>query len=890
MLSLHLGITQQAMPVPDQIKAAFASGATILTANARAARWLRREYALEKRRAGLRTWTTPAIEDWDTWLRGQWQTRALASGDAPMLLSSLQERSVWTRMQRDDAALVVSPARVAAMAEGAYALLSRYEAQAERGHAWAKTDAERFRQWAASFDRECAGRNWMPRAKLEAAVAGSLDRESLPRAILLVGFDRITPVQDRVLKALESSEVRVRFADLAFSDVRMEGIRADGRREEIESSAWWVRERIERDPELRIGVLAPDLNAMRSEIERVFRRVLMPQTDKISADGAMPFEFSLGQPLVRVPAVRAALLLLRWMHAPLREEEISWLLLSGFLSSSGSEYLALAGLDARNRKAELLSVEISLSDVLRATGTTRTATVVALGNAHKTAVASHVGEEQRGPGRWVDLAQALLREAGWPGTAERDSLHFQAIRRWERALDEMALLDFDGQRLGYGDFLRALEAHAQETIFSLESQGVPVQIMGAHEASGQRFDAVWFLGADDQSWPARGRPHPLLPNDVQQRFKMPFGDAENDLDLAEAITARIAASAPMVVFSYALRDRDGELRPSPLLPQPIEWRGAEAVPAPIEENVRPLEEIEDASGVIVWPEGRSAGGSEVLKQQAACPFKAFATKRLRAEPLERSEWGLSAAERGKLLHCTLEKIWSPAEGALHSLEDLEAAVAEGRLVGILSDAIAAVFAKYGAIEDEWMRAYLASEQRRLLYRLEDWMRVEAARVPFRVIGVEEKLLDVSVGGLTLKLRADRIDAVGDSASLILDYKSGEVAPGDWDPPRPNEPQLPLYAVFGNVENVRGVLFARIRAGDTCLAGSVADVRAQLFADAKTNSALAAKPYTDGMRDEWHGALLNLAGEFLAGEAAVDPKEGRKTCEFCPLPPPARLCG
>jgi RecB family exonuclease len=152
-----------------------------------------------------------------------------------------------------------------------------------------------------------------------------------------------------------------------------------------------------------------------------------------------------------------------------------------------------------------------------------------------------------------------------------------------------------------------------------------------------------------------------------------------------------------------------------------------------------------------------------------------------------------------------------------------------------------------------------------------------------VIGVEEKLLDVSVGGLTLKLRADRIDEVRDSESLILDYKSGEVGPGDWDPPRPNEPQLPLYAVYGGVENVRGVLFGRIRAGDTCLTGNVADVRAQLFADAKANSAMAANPYTEEMRDEWHEALLNLAGEFLTGEAAVDPKEGRKTCKYCPLP-------
>jgi len=48
------------------------------------------------------------------------------------------------------------------------------------------------------------------------------------------------------------------------------------------------------------------------------------------------------------------------------------------------------------------------------------------------------------------------------------------------------------------------------------------------------------------------------------------------------------------------------------------------------------------------------------------------------------------------------------------------------------------------------------------------------------------------------------------------------------------------------------------------------------------------PYTDAMRDEWTTALLNLAEDFLRGEAAVDPRDGRKTCEFCPLPGLCRI--
>lgn len=830
-------------------------------------------------------WATPAIEDWDTWLRGLWQEQALADADAPLLLTSLQERSVWTRMQREDAALLVSPASMAALAESAYALLSDYEAHSERNHVWGKTDAESFRQWAAKFDRECARRNWMPRAGLEAKLATSLNPKTLPKEILLLGFDRTTPAQDSLLNAIAACSVRVEFANPAI-DTQIKFACADGLCEEVATCAWWARSHVEKNPEARIGILVPDMNAMRSEIERTFRRVLMPQTDAIFAVQPMPFEFSLGQPLAHVPVIRAALLMLRWLHAPLREEEVAWLLLSGFLSSNGVEYLALAKLDAKRRNPGSLSLEISLPDFLKQSGTSRLPSLEKLVNMHKAAIANRVADEDRLPGRWADLAQSFLRDAGWagwPGSAARDTLHFQALRRWERALDEITLLGFDGQRAGYGVFLHTLESHALETIFSPESQGAPVQIMGALESSGQQFDALWFLSADDESWPQRGRPHPLLPNEVQRRFRMPYSDPASDLELAKAVTARIEASAREVVFSHAQRNRDGELRPSPLLPQNAQWQDVQPPTAAIGHSGQRLEEVEDASGSISWPRDLSPGGAEVLKYQAACAFQAFAARRLRAEALNRSEWGLSSAERGTLLHQTLEKIWSPSKGALHSLDDLQSAIREGRLAGILTSAITEVFAQFDAAEDSWIRAYLLNEQRRLHLRLEEWMREEAARLPFRVIACEKELKGVNAGGLKLNLRVDRIDEVEGSKSLLIDYKTGVVSPNDWKPPRPNEPQLPLYAVFGNVENLSGVLFACIRAGLTGLTGSVADVKAQLFANAKPNSTLAKEPYTESMRDTWHDALLALAEDFLRGEAAVNPKQGKKTCQYCPMP-------
>jgi ATP-dependent helicase/nuclease subunit B len=884
-----------------EIEHAFRTGALILTANPRTARWLRREYALRMRSGGGQAWTTPPIEDWDTWVDRLWQSAGLLEDDPPLALTDLQERQVWLRMQRDDANLLVSPEGMAQLASGAYSLLCSYEAHAERNHAWAHTDAERFQQWAAAFDRECQRRRWLSRGQLEARVAAALDDGELaiPAEILLVGFDRLTPAQQTLLAAVGARKTTVVMLREELARPQMQLLRANDLRDEITVCAWWARRLLEnaRD-DLRIGIVVPDVGSVRGEMERIFRRVLMPETDSIFAPvSAMPFEFSLGQSLATVPVVRAALLLLRWAAAPLREEEVSWLLLSGFITGTDAEMLAAARFDASLRESRSLSMEISLPSLRRQLQSSRWPMLndlhLRLLQIKKIVDTRNFGQEEREPSDWVDLAHLLLKQAGWPGGRKADTAQFQAIAKWDRALDEVALLDFDGRFVGFKDFLQVLTSHTEQTIFAVESLGAPVQIMGALEASGQRFDALWFLGADDASWPLRGNIHPLLPYDVQKKTRMPHATPEADFELSRTVTESLAASAPVVIVSHAARNKDGELRPSPLIAivaPDRTWESSQDLRANLaiaEEEHTPaeIEEIHDVSGEIPWPSEKSAGGAEVLRDQAACPFRAFAAKRLGAQELNRSDWGLTAAERGDLLHKVLQAIWSPEFGQLHTLDDLLNAKREGRVRQIVGDAIAAIFAKELAPEadDSWQRAYLDSERRRLSKRILEWLDLEATRVAFEVIACEEELKDVSVGGLKLRLRADRIDQVSDFARLLLDYKTGQVSPADWKAPRPNDPQLPLYAAFGNVEDVCGVLFARIRAGETCMSGMVKDAKTQLFADIKGSSSLARYPYSDGVRDEWTEALLNLAQDFLRGEAAVDPKDGRKTCEYCPLP-------
>ena len=95
----------------------------------------------------------------------------------------------------------------------------------------------------------------------------------------------------------------------------------------------------------------------------------------------------------------------------------------------------------------------------------------------------------------------FLEAAGWGASEGEDSVEFQTRRKWEGALDELATLDFDGQRVGFEQALEGLKRIARQTMFAPESREAPVQVMGPLEAAGGSFDAVWFLRGGDLSWP-----------------------------------------------------------------------------------------------------------------------------------------------------------------------------------------------------------------------------------------------------------------------------------------------------------------------------------------------------------------------------------------------------
>ncbi len=901
------------MHLPGPIADALRRGATIVAASPRTARALHLHFAESQRAAGASVWASPAILDWDSWLRELFHDYAFKAPNAPVLLSPLQEQALWTHVQGEDSARVLVPEAMADLAAEAWSLLCAYNGHAARRHSWELTDAERFRQWAAEFESLCARNRWLSGSQLASFLTAEATRLTLASEILLAGFDRIPPAHRDFLNALAAHSIHVAEyrpePDFAPHQASRSWVAAHDQRGEIDGCAAWARDQLLAHPDARIGVLVSGLAALRNPIDRAFRRIVMPSSEDIrQLFGAMPWEFSLGQPLAEVPAIRAAQLLLRWIAAPLREEEISWLILSGFVADTATHSIALARHDALQRNSDLglLTPERSLASyrasLTSAPGLRGLRT--ALGALQQAAGVNQILDTPRPASVLAEFSRHLLEAADWPGNRSPDSVQHQSLQRWQRLLDEVALLDFDGKLYRYSDFVKIVERTSRETIFAPESHDAPIRIMGPFESSGQQFDAVWFLSTGDASWPQRGRFHPLLPPAVQRQFDMPHSTPTDDWNLAAAVTARLLATAPTIVFSYAERDKEAELRPSPLIAglfQDQDKADPAAVPPSARETL-PTELIPEAD-LLPWPAEQIAGGASVLKAQAACPFQAFARRRLAAEPLDAAEKGLTPADKGRILHEVLQRLFgggsgapsAPSEGsppvpALRTRDDIVTARDTERLPDLLGVNIEAVFRLHFDIasDDPWQYAYLAAEKRRLRARLTEWLDCEARRQPFTVEACEQKLSDVHIGDLRLNLRADRIDLLPDGTRFLLDYKTGRISPAAWKGDRPDEPQLPLYAAYGNVENLSGVLFAKIRAGrtnktrNTGFEGRVRDAHAQLSPAFGAKQVIVTDPYSDAMRDEWAHALRNLALEFLQGVASVTPREPQ-VCQYCPLP-------
>jgi probable DNA repair protein len=857
-------------------------GGLVVTASDRAARALQSGFHQRRRADGLSAWPSPSILDYASFTRAAWAERAV---DGRMLLNPAQEQSLWSAIAGREghlATLLEGPRhRLAAMAMQAHELLCSYAPRylRETARAGWDRDAGAFSGWLSAFERTCRESNLLSPGRAPLELISLLQQDAVLRPPLLVaGFDRILSTQQAIFDAWGSWRRLVNGQPASDTHFYKS---TDGHAE-LDACAQWCMRLLVANPDTRVLVITQEISNHRGEIERAFLRF-----NPLSS--APLFEFSLGIPLRNVPVARALHLLLKWLAAPLEENELDWLFRTGFATASPAESAALQAYVRALRRNGLERTQWTLEAFIRQESHMRhhrAAESLPVSWIQRISAAQRqladLAATQQSPLDWAALVPRFLAAAGWRGEQGLSSAQHQALHRWDQALDACGSLGFDGRRIAWPGFLTTLTRTLDETLFAPESRNAPIQIAGSTESAGLTADAIWFLGADEDAWPAKGSVHPLLPLPVQREAAMPHSTPRQDWDLAHSVTTRLLASASIVNFSFAAQNKDSETRPSRLITQ---LAGApQVLPAELKapRHPDPIAVSFIDAVQVPFPRDTVEGGSAVLTSLSQCAFKAFATSRLAAKGWNPAEAGLTASQRGQLLHDVLHAIWGGPPRGLRTLAELQACA---NIKSFVEDHVQTVLHENmpAAARENMPPRYLEIEERRLADLVTEWLAYEATRLPFSVAETEAKR-SIDIAGLHLSLRLDRIDQLNDGSLLVIDYKSGNVSPKSWDLPRPDDVQLPLYAGFAidSEQKLGGLVFAKVRAGQHCFAGSTEDPAGTLFAGLKGTSSLVRARLTLAQLNLWQRYIQQLARDFLAGRATVDPRQYPITCEHCGL--------
>ena len=873
----------------NRITDAALGGALILTVNKRLSRHLHSLLDERMRHQGKSVWNTPDILPFEAWLYRSAERLGL---DA-FLLDRHQALRLWETIIEADLVergrLLLQIPATAEKAMEAHRLLVAYEAgfSAEEG----AEDHRAFLRWRRAWEERCRGGRYLDPARLPEKVVAELSAGRLPAPgrVLLVGFDEVDPEAARALAAFESVGCNVELLPpLCEPTGTATRTPSADPADEVRTCARWAGKLAAEGAE-RIGVVVAGLERYAPLITRIFREELEPAAIGDWDDEEGVFSLSLGTSLAGEGMIAAALDLLA-LDRRLSPTQVDFLLRSPFVGGAREEEHSRALLDRERRQVGPETVPLALLARWAREGIRGIGRSSRLSQMLTAFEATSPDRGQRLPGEWAGHFARLLAALGWPGDTPLDSRGYQVLRAWRELIAKFASLDAVSVPMGLGRALSLLRRLAGKEIFQIEGPPGRIQIMGHLEAAGLRFDHLWIMGLHEEALPSVPRPNPFLPLPLQQQRGMPHAGAERELEFARKVASRLLAAAPAIQISHPGQLEGSEARPSPLIRElPV----AEPPLAPSRrptERVRalatPLEKIVDIQAPSLGAGEEVSGGSALLKDQALCPFRAFARHRLAADALATPPRGIDPRTRGLLVHASLDLFWQQTEdsAALHRLDDEERA---RRIEQCLIEALADFEQGQG---QPFPAAWRTIEIDCLRQLLEEWLNLEKRRPPF-IVRERETRHHLSVAGLAIRTRVDRIDELTDGTRILLDYKTGRPDFRDCLGDRPLEPQLPLYAVSVTKGAMGAVAFAAVRRGECAFRGVACEENALPSVPPLDRSRIAAEEGIAGweeLLERWRSALKGLGEEFADGLAKVAPVDGDKACGTCELQPLCRV--
>ena len=639
-------------------------GYTAVCASSRLARRLQYRYAQSQISAGHDAWATPDILPWTAWLQRCWDEMTIKKDRNLVLLRTEQQLYIWQKIiQRSSHArqLLQLPA-TARLALNAWNIMHEWQIPlCPEGSL--NEDAVAFRAWVKTYQQYIQDKGLIDTTAIPDLLLNDASRVTADIAVVLAGFDDLTPVQQHLISGLGKAGMEFHVIATAGRNISVTAVGAADARLEIRAAALWCRRLLESGVTDNIGVVVQDPRSLHARLQDTFDDVLVPGSILAGNErGSRPFSIIQGLSLNRYPLIKTALDILELGDLPVALELLSSVIRSPFTRAGETESQDRARFDACLRKhgehrMALKSLDYYAGRYLRQGGVP--GVFLELCRNYLEAFRGTGGK--RPVYEWAGVFTGLLNRFGWPGDRKLNSAEYQIVSEWRNLMERFASLDPAFNSLNYREALGQLKQFAVGTGFQPETGETPVQIMGMAGAAGMQFDHLWVMGLDEESWPNQAHPNPFIPIGVQRDAGIPGATAAAALMQATRDMDRLIQSTREIILSYPAYNQDRPLRPSPLIRQYLQpdsvRNGHGQDYAAIQFGSRRLTDCVDDTAPAI-PEGESvSGGTALFADQAACPFRACARHRLYAEGVEYRDIGLDARERGSIMHDVMQRLW-----------------------------------------------------------------------------------------------------------------------------------------------------------------------------------------------------------------------------------------
>lgn len=818
------------------------------------------------------------------------------------------------------------------------------------------SNTQAFCAWATAFETHLHNQQLITREQSYQQLLTQQAIPNL-KHILLYGFDDVAPLISALLEQSGAEMTRIEHlieeentSTENASQPTKRRTQADSHEDEYLAAALWAKQQLSANPGQHVGIIHVNLGQHRQELERAFTEVFEPQYLSPATERyTLPFDFSAGTPLAQAPIIKDALQLLQlnfnrlpiaqllqllqspfWgnhvflrnsaftLHGTPKDDSATSLEepVKGSVNSTAIDPLALI-VNLQTQLRHLGQFDIKVSDFrqrcrkeeekLAAVVATETETISS--DFIETPTCSRLSEKlqafadkhrrqasRQSPSRWAGHFVEQLHGLNWPGPRALDSHEHQQVKQFYEVIEQLSNLDQLQQPLSAREAIKALAKLLANTHFQAQTPASPISILGALEGAALHFDHCWVMGLESNQWPPSASPNPLLPLALQRLLNMPHASADRELHYAKTLTQQFLRCAPHTVMSFAADPELSDASISSLLQKlpkvalnelvdiqssPIKvWKQQQHQP-----QMLCKQSDTGASTHRHWLQ--TQGGSAIFQLQAQCPFMAFAQLQLGIrEPLPPS-LGLNAIERGTLLHDALEYLWKPLQSQQQLID-----LTDESLQQCIHNAIEGALAPWLERRQDLGYRYFKLEAQRLQALLNQWLEQEKQRPPFFIEGLEQKV-ELSLWGIDLTLRLDRLDRTDNNELILIDYKTGSPALNSLANVPPAEPQLPLYAVSLQQESnnneqqssVCAVAFAQINIKKQAMLG-FGELQSTITGiQSPENYRQQSLPNWQELVQRWQSSLAQLAHSFLEGEASIEflnPQIQQRHHYFAPL--------